>query len=318
MKTFGFAALAAGTLIAASAAQAEIKGLEIMAPSGPGGGWDQTARAVQEVMTTLELANGVQVVNVPGAGGTVGLAQFITANKGRGDRLMICGFTLVSAPIVNTSPFDLDDVTPIARLTGDYEVIAVPASSKIASLDDLVTAMQTDPGAVSWAGGSIGSTDHVFAALFAQAIGVDPTKLNFAAHSGGGEVMTSLLGGHVTVAVSGWQEFEAQVAAGQLRALGIAAGERVEGVEVPTLIEQGVALELANWRGVVAPPGLDDAEIAALSDAVDQMVDSPQWADLVKSKNWLDYHAPRDDFAAFINAQQDEIGALLKSIGLSQ
>lgn len=318
MRIFRFAAFAAGVLLTAGVAQAEIAGLEIMAPSGPGGGWDQTARAVQDVMTTLELSSGAQVVNVPGAGGTVGLAQFITANEGRGDRLMICGFTLVSAPIVNASPFDLDDVTPIARLTGDYEVIAVPASSNLTSLDDLVAAMQADPGAVSWAGGSIGSTDHVFAALFAQTIGVDPTKLNFAAHSGGGEVMTSLLGGHVTVAVSGWQEFEAQVAAGQLRALGIAAAERVDGVDVPTLIEQGVALELANWRGIVAPPGLEDAEIAALTEAVDAMAQSEAWAELVKSKNWLDYYAPRDEFIGFIHAQQEEIGALLKSIGLSQ
>ena len=119
-------------------AAADIRGLDIVVPAAPGGGWDQTARVMQEVLREEKLASRIQINNIPGAGGTIGLAQFVTAKKGRGDALMTTGYVMTGSIILNKSPVTLDDVTPLARLSGEYEALVVPVSSDIQSLDDLL------------------------------------------------------------------------------------------------------------------------------------------------------------------------------------
>ena len=172
--------IAAGALLAASVAPAppaaaQIQGLEIIAPASPGGGWDQTARAMQSALQDAGLAQDVQVMNIPGAGGTIGLAQFVTSKEGEGDTLLVSGLVMLGSILTNDAPVTIDQTTPIARLIGEYEVIVVPASSEIQTLDDLIAALKEDPGAVSWAGGSAGGVDHILVGLIAKAAGVDPT-----------------------------------------------------------------------------------------------------------------------------------------------
>ena len=186
----------------------------------------------------------------------------MTSKKGKGNAVMTGGSVMMGAIITNKSAVSLDNVTPLARLTGEYGVLVVPAASPIKSVQDLVAKLKADPGSVSWGGGSAGGTDQILAGLIAKSAGVEATKVNYIAHAGGGEALSSILGGHVTVGVSGWQEFAPQVAAGKLRAIGIAAPERVPGIDVPTLKEQGVDVELVNWRAVFAPPGISDDDQA--------------------------------------------------------
>ncbi len=180
----------------------------IMAPAAPGGGWDQTARSLQQVMQKEGISGNVQVMNVPGAGGTIGLAQFTGQNNGNPNALIVGGYVMVGAILTNKSPVSLKDVTPIARLTGEYEAIVVPTSSDIKTMDDLVAKLKADPGSVSWGGGSAGGTDHIAVGLIAKAVGVDPTKINYVAFSGGGEALAAILGGQVTAGISGYGEFE--------------------------------------------------------------------------------------------------------------
>jgi putative tricarboxylic transport membrane protein len=260
----------------------------------------------------------VQVENVGGAGGTVGLAQFVDRKKGDGQALMVSGLVMVGAILTNQSPVTLDQVTPIARLTGEYEVIVVPGSSDIQSLDQLIEKLKADPGAVAWAGGSAGGTDHILVGLIAKAVGADPTKINYIPYSGGGEALAAIMGGHVTAGVSGYSEFAGQIASGDLRALAISAPKRVEGIDVPTLMEQGVDVELANWRAVMAPPEIDDAERKTLTDAVGKMVAGETWRAMLASKDWMDLYLPGDEFAAYLDKQQTEIEAVLRDIGLVQ
>lgn len=208
-----FATLLAATALGAFApggirpARAELQGLELIAPANPGGGWDQTARAMQKVLQGNGLASGVQVQNVAGAGGTIGLAQFVTTKKRKGDAVLVAGQTLQGAIITNQAPVTLDQVTPLARIVGEYEIVVVPVDSPIKTIPDLVAKLKEDPGAVSWGGGSAGSTDHILAGLIMKAVGADLSKLNYIAHSGGGEALSSILGGHVTVGISGYGEF---------------------------------------------------------------------------------------------------------------
>jgi putative tricarboxylic transport membrane protein len=292
--------------------------LRIIAPAAPGGGWDQTARALEEVINANGLAKTVAVENVPGAGGTVGLAQLVDKEKGNGNVLMVNGLVMVGAIITNKSPATLEQVTPIARLTGEYEVIVVPAASELKTLADLTAKLKADPGSVAWGGGSAGGTDHILAGLIAKAAGADLTKLNYVPFSGGGEALAAILGGHVTAGISGYSEWAGQIASGELRALAISAPERVEGIDVPTLKEQGIGVELANWRAVVAPPGLDDAAKAELLKVVDAAVKSDAWKAKLAEKKWTDLYLPGDDFTQLVALENARVTEILKTVGLAQ
>jgi len=295
---------------------ADLGRVDILVPSGAGGGWDQTGRAVQQALRAEKLATNIQVTNVPGAGGTIGLAQFITTKQANPHAFLVGGFTLISSVITNKSAVSLANVSPIARLTGEYEMLVVAASSPVRNLGDLVAKLKESPRSVSWAGGSAGSTDHVLAALVADAVGVDPSKVNYIPHAGGGEAMTSILGGHVTVGIGGWNEYEAQIKDGKLRAIGVASPGRLPGINVATFKEQGVNVELANWRGLFAPPGLSKEDLAKLSDAIDRLAKSQTWSKAREERGWLDYYLPRAEFEKFIATQQIQMQKTLTTLGL--
>ncbi|MFP5399327.1 MAG: Bug family tripartite tricarboxylate transporter substrate binding protein [Gammaproteobacteria bacterium] len=311
-------AAAAGLLLACAAGVAGAQALElkITAPAGAGGGWDSTARALQQVMTATGAAKSAQVVNVPGAGGTVGLAQFVNTAKGDGNQLLMMGVTMVGAVLTNKAPVTLDQVTPIARLTQDALVVVVPANSPHKTLSDLAAALKADTSKVVWAGGSAGGADHILAALIARAAGGDPTKVNYVPFSGGGEALAEMLGGRVSAGVSGYNEFESQIKAGKLRALALSTAQRMAGVDVPTLKEQGMDVEFVNWRGIVAAPGLSAAQKSALSAAVAKALKSDEWAKVLKARGWEDYYADADAFAAFLKADQARVKDVLTSVGL--
>ncbi|WP_374309651.1 Bug family tripartite tricarboxylate transporter substrate binding protein [Dongia sp.] len=304
-----------GGMLLPSAAYAALESLTVVAPAKPGGGWDQTARAMQEVLQGAGIVSAVQVENVAGAGGTVGLAQFAN-RKGDASAVLVGGLVMLGAILTNKSPVTLKDVTPLARLTGEYEVIVVPAASELKSMGDLAAKLKADTGSVSWGGGSAGGTDHILAGLIAKAAGADVTKLNYVAFSGGGEALAAIVGGHVTCGVSGLGEFEAQIKAGELRALAISSGERLPGLDAPTLKESGLDVELANWRAVFGAGELADADKAALLDAVDQMVKSDGWKKTLETKGWMDTYLAGDAFAAYLGEEETRVTAVLKEIGL--
>jgi putative tricarboxylic transport membrane protein len=310
------AASAATLALAAPPARAQVRRLEIIAPASPGGGWDQTARAMQAALEKAGLASGVQVQNVSGAGGTIGLAQFVTSKRGRGDSLLVSGLIMVGAILTNKAAVTLDDVTPLARLTGEYEMIAVTTDSPLKSMADLVAKLKADPGSVSWGGGSAGGTDQILAGLIAKAVGVDPTKVNYIAHSGGGEALSSILGGHVTAGVNGVAELVPQIEAGKLRPLAISSEERVPGFDVPTLKEQGVDVALTNWRGVMAPPRIKEADKKKLGEMIAAMVRSEAWQETLKARGWIDLYQPEEEFNGFLQKDRAQVEGILKEIGL--
>jgi putative tricarboxylic transport membrane protein len=289
---------------------------KIMAPAAPGGGWDQTARSMQTALQDENIAGSVQVVNVPGAGGTVGLAQFVNEAKGDPNALIVGGYVMVGAILTNNSPVTLDQITPIARLTGEYEAIVVPAASDIKDMAGLIGKLKADPGAVSWAGGSAGGTDHITAGLFAKAVGVDPTKINYVAFSGGGEAMAAILGNQVTVGISSYSEFAEQVKAGTMRLIGVSSADRLEGVDAPTFKEAGVDVVIQNWRMVAAAPGITDEQKAAIGADIEKMVNSPTWQKILADKGWANTYLAGDAFAAQLQKDIEATSAILKDIGL--
>ncbi len=312
MKQFILATILAGAM----ALPAVAADYTIMAPANPGGGWDQTARSMQTVLQQEGISPAAQVQNVPGAGGTIGLAQFANQAKGDPDALIVGGYVMVGAILTNKSPVSLKDVTPIARLTGEYEAIVVPASSPIQSMGDLIEALKKDPGSVSWAGGSAGGTDHIAVGLIAKAAGVDPTKINYIAFSGGGEALAAILGSQVTAGISGYGEFEAQVKAGTLRLLAVSSAERLANADAPTLKESGLDVVVENWRMVAAAPGLTPEQTAAVSADIEKMVKSASWQEILKTKGWQDTYLAGDAFKAQLDKDVAATEAVLKDIGL--
>ncbi len=306
------AAIAAVPLATPAMAQQELR---IIAPAAPGGGWDQTARSMQQALTAEKLVRSAQVINIPGAGGTVGLAQFVNS-KGDGNTLMVNGFVMVGAILLNKSPVTLATVTPIAKLTEETQVIVVPANSPIKTAQDLAAAVKKDVARVTFAGGSAGGADHIMAGMFVGAVGGDASKVNYVPFSGGGESLAAIMGGRVTAGISGYGEYEGQIKTGRLRAIGVSSPSRLPGVNVPTFKEQDIDLVLTNWRSVVAAPGITDAQKKTLSDLVERMVQSKAWAEVLKQKGWDNAYLPADKFAAYLKEEIVRVGGVLKQLGL--
>lgn len=288
--------------------------LRLMAPAAPGGGWDQTAREMQAALRGT--AGRTEVYNVAGAGGTIGLSQFVRFD-GDPTQLMVMGFVMVGAIESDDAPVRLDQTTPIARLTTDYEILVVPAGSPITTLAQLTDRMRQDLPAVSFSGGSAGGAEQILAGLVAGAIGVDAAKLNYVAHSGGGESMATLLSGRATVGVSGVSEMISQIKAGTVRPIAVSSAERLPALpDVPTLREQGVDVEMSNWRGVVAPPGISAEDEAALATLITDMTAGEAWRKTLEERGWGDATLVGPEFKRFVEDEQRRVADVLAKMGL--
>jgi putative tricarboxylic transport membrane protein len=298
----GLTVLACAIFVASIDAQEPLDQITLIAPAAPGGGWDQTARAMQRALEADQLVRLVRVENVPGAAGVVGLAQFVNDPR-HAPALLVTGLVMVGAVAFNNSPVSLVQTTPIARLTGEYEVIVVPAGSPVRDMRDLVERFRANPAAVSWGGGSAGGTDHILAGLIAEATGVDPALVNYIAFSGGGEAVAAALGGQVTAAISGYSEFAPHIQAERLRALAISAPARQPGSEVPPLTELGIEVSIANWRGVVAPPNISEDVKRHLIGTVAQMRRGAAWQTTLRERGWSDQWLDGDAFRRFLDEE---------------
>ncbi|MBP7243289.1 tripartite tricarboxylate transporter substrate-binding protein [Amaricoccus sp.] len=312
----GLLAAAMGMAVAIPA-HAELGAVEIIAPAGPGGGYDQLARALQATLDQSGLASNVQVMNVPGAGGTIGLSQFINS-PASGTKMLVAGLGLIGAIEVNDAPVTLEQVTPLARLTGEYQPLVVGASSPIKSLDDLKAMYEADPGSVSWGGFALGSPDHLISAMTVKAFGGDVKDMNYIVAGAGGEMLAQVLGGHITVATGGLNEFAGLIATGELRALAVSAPEPLPGIDIPTFKELGYDVELVNWRGVMAKQDVSPEALAELDGAVSQLVASEEWKKLAAERGWVDMHLSSAEFASFLATEEARIHGILVELGLAQ
>ncbi|MFE9041943.1 Bug family tripartite tricarboxylate transporter substrate binding protein [Streptomyces sp. NPDC012421] len=294
----------------------DIPGLRFMVPNTPGGGYDITARTAAKNAEEAGLTGDIEVFNLPGAGGTVGLTRLV-GERGDGRVAMSMGLGVVGAVHTNKTPRTLADTTPIARLTEEQDIVVVSKDSPYRTIQELLAAWRKEPGKLPVGGGSSpGGPDHLAPMLMAQAAGIPPREVNYIPFDGGGELLASILGDKVAFGVSGVGEYLDQIKAGELRLLAVTGAERVPGLDAPTLREAGLDTEFTNWRGIVAPPGLTDAERDRLVTLVTELHDSPQWRESLKTHGWTDAFLPGEEFGAFLTEQNTRVDTVLKELGL--
>jgi putative tricarboxylic transport membrane protein len=294
-----------------------ISGLRVMVPNSPGSGYDTTARAWAQVAEEEGLAETIEVFNLEGAGGTVGLQRLVN-ETGNADMLMQMGLGVVGAQYSNQSEATLDQTTPIARLIEEAEAIVVPADSPFQSIDDLVAAWKADPGNTPVGGASNpGGPDHLTPMLLAQAVGVTPTSVNYVAYDGGGELLAGILGGDVAFAATGIGEVTEPAASGDVRILAVTSEQPVEGVDAPTLTEAGVDLTFTNWRGIVAAPDISAEEAQRHVDLITQVHDSEAWQQVLKDQGWTDAFISGDEFGSFLDEESQRVQGVLSELGLT-
>ncbi len=308
------AALAAAGALPVSAQTASA--IKMMIPANPGGGWDSTGRALGKAMQDSGAAATVTYDNKGGAAGAIGLAQFVNASKGDPNAMMVMGAVMLGGIITGKPPVGLDKVTPLARLTSEYNVFVLPANSPFKTMKDVIDQLRKDPGSVKWGGGSRGSTEHIAAAMIARDVGVDPAKINYVAFRGGGEATAAILGGNVTVGGSGYSEFAEYISTGKMRPIGVTSATRLKGVNVPTLKEQGINVEIGNWRGVYGAPGITPEQRKALIDALAKTYKSKAWQDAMEKNGWTPAWMAGDEFANFVDSEFASMRATMAKSGM--
>jgi putative tricarboxylic transport membrane protein len=311
-----FITLALLPLVAASSGAFAFDQIKFMIGANPGGGFDQTGRNLGAALIASGQAKGTTYENKGGAGGIIGLTQFVNTDKGNPNALIVTGAVMVGAIETNKPPVTLKNATPIARLFADTMILVVPTSSPIQNIKDLVAMLKANPGSVSWGGGSKGSVDHILSGLIAKDVGVDPTKVNYIPFAGGGEAKAAILGGQVTVGIAGVSEFAPDIDAGKMRAIGVSSSFKVR--NFTTLKDQGINVEIYNWRAVYGAPGITAEQRKTLIDAVVKATEHASWKEALKKNDWGPFLLTGDDFGKFVDAESARLGATLRELGVAK
>jgi len=309
------AALAAAGALPLSAHAASA--IKMMLPANPGGGWDSTGRALGKALLESGAASSVTYDNKGGAAGAIGLAQFVNSSKGDPNALMVMGAVMLGGIITGKPPVSLSQATPIARLTSEYNVFVLPANSPFKSMAEVIAQLKKDPGSVKWGGGSRGSTEHIAAAMIAREVGVDPARINYEAFRGGGEAIAAILGGNVTIGGGGYSEMAEYIATKKMTPIAVTSGQRLKNSTVPTLKEQGINVEIGNWRGVYGAAGITPAQRDALTDMIVKATKSKAWQEALVKNNWTPALLTGKAFDEFVDRDFSSLRATMGRAGMA-
>lgn len=294
---------------------------ECLAPANPGGGWDLTCRSTANVLSELALISGaMRVINMPGAGGGVAYAHAVTQRKDD-EQLMVAASPATTLRLAQRQygKFTEVDVRWLGAVGAEYGVLAVRADAVWASLGDLVAEWRARPESVVVGGGSaMAGQDHMKVLLLAQRSGADPRRIRYVPFDGGGEAMTSLLGGFVQVFSGEASEVEGQLEAGTVRVLAVLAQQRLAGslAAVPTASEQGFAVEWITWRGFYLPGGISDSAYGAWVSIMEQVESSPEWAEARRANRLQPFFRVGHDFERFVAEEVIRFREMSRAIGL--
>ena len=313
-------AAAAATLAFSGMAKADeqmLDSLHFIIPGGAGGGWDGTARGTGEALTNSGLVGSASYENMSGGGGGVAIAYMIENAESLDNTLMVNSTPIVIRSLTGVFPQSFRDLTLVAGTIGDYAALVVPADSAIEDMDGLLAAYAEQGADFAVGGGSVpGGMDHLVAAMVMQAAGEDPTEVNYIPYDAGGEAMAGLLSGEIDALSTGFSEAIALADQGEVRILGVTAPDRVPAYDsAPTFMEQGIETTFVNWRGFFAAPGTSDERVAEYIAALEAMYETEAWEEVRSRNGWVNIWNPGDDFRSFLEAQEQEIGDLMRTLG---
>ena len=273
--------------------------LRIVIPANEGGGWDQTGRALGAALVASGAVDSIEYENKGGKGGTIGLTHYAEKYNADANTLLIGGTVMVGAVALQKPAVDMSRIQPLARLTSDYLVMVVAADSPIRTIADLAQLVRTKPDSVAIAGGSAGGVDHVFSGVFTRATGSNPQNMVYLPFAGGLEVVEAVLSGKAMVGISGYSEFRDALASGKLRAIGVSSRKAIFGI--PSIRDQGVNVEMANWRGVFTGKGVSTQRATEMVAAVNAAASDESWRQVLKRNRWESSLLTGNDFKGFID-----------------
>jgi len=312
--------LAASTALATGApslASAE----ECIAPANPGGGWDFTCRQIGAIMYEIGAVDSpIQVTNMAGAGGGLAYSHVVT-ERGDDEDLIVAASSATTTRLAQNAYAGMtaDQVRFVGAIGADPGVIVVANDSPYQSLGDLVDAVIADPSSVALAGGSaVGGFDHLKPLMILQRAGfTDIAAVPYIGVDGGADAITQTIGGFTQAMTGDMSEVVGFVQAGEVRVLAVLTEERVPGFEdIPTATEQGYDVVAVNWRGLYVPADVSDETFATWADRLQQVADSPQWAEAMVANGLAPFTLVGDDFQAYVNNLVEEINTLSVEIGV--
>ena len=316
-RAFAAAAVAAMSLGTPSFADQMMDSVHFLIPGGAGGGWDGTARGTGEALVNAGIVGNASYENMSGGGGGVAIAHLIENAASSDGTLMVNSTPIVIRALTGEIAQSFRDLTLIAGTVGDYAALVVTADSEITSMDEALAMYREAPMDFAIGGGSVpGGMDHLVAAIVMQAAGEDPTAFNYIGYDAGGEAMAGLLSGEIDALSTGFSEAVALAEQGEVRILGVTAPERVAAYDAaPTFAEQGIDAQFVNWRGFFAAPGMSDELVTAYQEMLGAMLETPEWEAVRARMGLVNIFRPGDEFEAFLEAQETQIGDLMRSLG---
>ncbi len=312
---FSFTLLLA--LLVSPLSASEVKKVHFIIPGGAGGGWDGTARGVGKALLDSKLLEQASFENMSGGGGGKALNHLISTAKRQEGTMLVNSTPIIIRSLTGVFPQSFRDLTPIASVIADYAAFVVPKDSKYTSFKEVVADFQKDPKSVKIGGGSVqGGMDHLVPAMVLQAAGGDPLKVKYIPYDAGGKAMAGLLSGDVQVLSTGFGEALGLANQGEVRILAVTSAERLsQAPDVPTVKELGYDVTFANWRGFFGIPGLPKETAEAYRAMLKKMYDTPEWEEIRTKRGWQNLYQPGDEFYAFLEAQEKDLGGMMKKLG---
>jgi len=304
-------------LLLATAITAQAEDIHFMIPGGAGSGWDRTARGVGMVLRDASLVDNASFENISGAGGGKAIGTLIETAARRSNTLMVNSTPIIVRSLTQLFPYSFRDLTPVARIIGDYQALVVRPDSEIRGFDDVLRRFRENPRSVKFAGGSVrGDLDHLVPALAIRAAGENPRAVAYVPYDGGGKALAGFLTGEADVLSTGFSEVLEYHRAGRLRIIAVSAPQRVAGLpDIATFNDQGVAFEFVNWRGFFAAPGISSQAADEYSEMLRTMQTTTAWEELRRRNGWQNLFLPREEFVEFLGEQEQEIGDLMSDLG---
>jgi tripartite-type tricarboxylate transporter receptor subunit TctC len=316
--SLGVAAIVAAAGICGAAAQDAFpsRPIQLIVPFPPGGVADITGRPTAAIMSKI-LKQSIVVVNKPGAGGAVGMAQAARAAPD-GYTLLMALSSISVLPVADrlqgrTPSYELDQLAPVALISADPTVLVVRADGPYKTLKDLVDAAKARPSEINYGSSGVYGTLHVAMEIFAAAADI---KLFHIPYQGGGPAVAALLGGQIDALASGPAAAMGQIKGGKMRALAVWGDTRLASLpDVPSMKELGYDATFFIWSGLFAPGALPAPIMDRLRQAARQTVDDGEFKEaMIKIETPIAYlDAPA--FKIFLERDAKRLAAAVERIG---